>query len=127
MSRYHAEIEADLHRQASTALDIVLQCVVNTSQVVKIRDAGSMHGTFLNNEKVGSDEARLLAAGDKITFGMPVYRNQTVFKPATMTVGVEFRNASVIPSMAQKFVPPANDYMQCSCQQFSQSRLYCPG
>ncbi|ROW00786.1 hypothetical protein VMCG_06493 [Cytospora schulzeri] len=89
MSRHHAEIEADLHRQASTALDSVLQ------YVIKIRDAGSMHGTFLNKEKVGSDEAKPLAAGDEITFGMPVYRNQTVFKPATMTVGMEFRNARV--------------------------------
>ncbi|ROV93752.1 hypothetical protein VSDG_06986 [Cytospora chrysosperma] len=64
------------------------------SPVVKIRDAGSMHGTFLNSEKVGSAEARLLVDGDKITFGMPVYRNQTIFKPATMTVGIEFRNAA---------------------------------
>lgn len=53
-----------------------------------------MHGTFLNDEKVSS-ESRPLVAGDKITFGMPVYRNQTVFKPATMTVEMEFRNALV--------------------------------
>ncbi|KUI74309.1 hypothetical protein VM1G_09817 [Cytospora mali] len=64
------------------------------SPVVKIRDAGSMHGTYLNDEKVGSDEARPVVAGDKITFGMPVYRNQTIFKPTTMKVEMEFRNAT---------------------------------
>lgn len=75
------------------ALDINLDHVVNASQALKVRDAGSMHGTYLNKEKLGSDIARPLVAGDEMTFGMPVYRNQTIFKPATMTVGVEFRNA----------------------------------
>ncbi|ROW10057.1 hypothetical protein VPNG_06570 [Cytospora leucostoma] len=64
------------------------------SPALKVRDAGSMHGTYLNKEKLGSDIARPLVAGDEMTFGMPVYRNQTIFKPATMTVGVEFRNAA---------------------------------
>lgn len=101
MSRQHAEIEADFHKQASNAplrcSKMALQCVINTSQAVKIRDLGSMHGTLLNGEQVG-DESRPLVAGDEVTFGMPVYRNQTIFKPASMTVGLEFQNALVMPS-----------------------------
>lgn len=74
MSREHAEIEADI-----------------PGQVVRIRDAGSMHGTLLNGETLDTEAARPLAAGDEVTFGSPVYRNQKTFKPATVTVGMEFQ------------------------------------
>ncbi|KAK7746335.1 hypothetical protein SLS53_002294 [Cytospora paraplurivora] len=86
-------VQEDSDRRVE-ALDINLGHIVNVSQALKVRDAGSMHGTYLNKEKLSSDIARLLVPGDEMTFGMPVYRNQTIFKPATMTVGVEFRNAA---------------------------------
>ncbi|KAI7780901.1 hypothetical protein LA080_015468 [Diaporthe eres] len=76
MSREHAEIEADIPRQ-----------------VVRIRDAGSMHGTYLNDEPLDTEVARPLVVGDEVTFGSSVYRNQRTFKPATVTVGIEFQTA----------------------------------
>lgn len=74
MSREHAEIEADM-----------------AGQVVRIRDAGSMHGTVLNDEPLETEVARPLVSGDEVTFGSSVYRNQKTFKPATVTVGIEFQ------------------------------------
>ncbi|KAJ0119312.1 hypothetical protein J7T55_013550 [Diaporthe amygdali] len=76
MSRDHAEIIADI-----------------PAHVIRIRDAGSMHGTYLNNEPLESEDGRPLVAGDKVTFGVPVYRNQKTFQPAIVTVGMEFQNA----------------------------------
>lgn len=62
----------------------------NWSQVVRIRDAGSMHGTLLNGETLEAEVARPLVSGDEVTFGSSVYRNQKTFKPATVTVDMEF-------------------------------------
>ena len=62
-------------------------------QVVRIRDVNSMHGTLLNNELLNNDVGRPLAAGDEVTFGSPVYRNQKTFQPATVIVDIEFRTA----------------------------------
>lgn len=70
--------------------------VANWLQVIRIRDAGSMHGTYLNDEPLDTEVARPLAAGDEITFGSSVYRNQKTFKPATVTVGIEFQTPSVL-------------------------------
>ena len=69
-----------------------------------------MHGTYLNKEKVGSDESRPLVAGDEVTFGMPVYRNQTIFKPATIAVVMEFRKALVL-LLIENGVFLANNYL----------------
>lgn len=55
-----------------------------------------MHGTYLNEEPLDTEVARPLAAGDEVTFGSSVYRNQKTFKPATVTVGVEFQTQSVL-------------------------------
>lgn len=70
--------------------------MTNWFQVVRIRDAGSMHGTYLNDEPLDTEVTRPLTAGDEITFGSSVYRNQKTFKPATVTVGIEFQSASVL-------------------------------
>jgi hypothetical protein len=75
--------------------------VANRSQVVRIRDAGSMHGTFLNDEPLEREVARPLGTGDEVTFGSSVYRNQKTFKPATVTVGVEFQTASVLATIVE--------------------------
>lgn len=98
MSRDHAEIEADIPRQVSHVLKMYSR-VQSTDwfQIVRIRDAGSMHGTFLNDEPL-DEVARPLVGGDEVTFGSSVYRNQKTFKPATVTVGIEFQTASVLPT-----------------------------
>lgn len=74
MSREHAEIEADIPKQ-----------------VVRIRDAGSMHGTLLNGKTLETGVSRPLVSNDKVTFGSSVYRNQKTFNPTTVTVGMEFQ------------------------------------
>ncbi|POS73843.1 hypothetical protein DHEL01_v207760 [Diaporthe helianthi] len=84
MSREHAEIEADI-----------------PEQVVRIRDAGSMHGTLLNKEPLKTKVPRPLVSGDEIMFGSSIYRNQKTFTPATVTVGMEFQFRSV-PAIVTK-------------------------
>lgn len=55
-----------------------------------------MHGTYLNDEPLDTEVARPLVVGDEVTFGSSVYRNQRTFKPATVTVGIEFQTALVL-------------------------------
>lgn len=52
-----------------------------------------MHGTYVNGDKVAPTERRLLATGDKLVFGMAVYRNQQTFQPAEVEIGVDFQAA----------------------------------
>lgn len=52
-----------------------------------------MHGTSLNGEKIGSLEPRPLTQGDKLVFGISVYRNQQTFQPTEVKVGIEFHKA----------------------------------
>lgn len=63
------------------------------SQKVLITDLNSMHGTSLNGEKIGSLEPRPLTQGDKLVFGISVYRNQQTFQPTEVKVGIEFHKA----------------------------------
>lgn len=58
-----------------------------------------MHGTYLNEEPLDTEVARPLAVGDEVTFGSSVYRNQKTFKPATVTVGIEFQTLSVLVTL----------------------------
>ncbi|KAK0720753.1 hypothetical protein B0H67DRAFT_552875 [Lasiosphaeris hirsuta] len=75
MSRKHAEIVADLR-----------------DKKVEIRDLGSLHGTYLNNEveKIPKNELRELKDGDSIKFGVPVLRGHDTFSPTTVKVGISF-------------------------------------
>ncbi|TEY35918.1 hypothetical protein BOTCAL_0575g00010 [Botryotinia calthae] len=71
MSRNHAEI-------IYSPLD----------NVVQIRDLGSMHGTFLNGEKLGG-EAKPLNSNDEIVFGIGVKRGMDLFQPCHFEVNYE--------------------------------------
>ncbi|KAM0141982.1 hypothetical protein ACHAP3_001975 [Botrytis cinerea] len=71
MSRNHAEI-------IYSPLD----------NVVRIRDLGSMHGTFLNGKKLGGD-AKSLNANDEIVFGIGVKRGMDLFQPCHFEVNYE--------------------------------------
>ncbi|KAK0626914.1 hypothetical protein B0T14DRAFT_122057 [Immersiella caudata] len=78
MSRKHAEIKAD----------------VDTLKV-KIRDLGSLHGTYLNDGPDGlSKEFRELRDGDSIRFGVGVWRGSESFVPTTVKVGIAFDHRS---------------------------------
>ncbi|TGO28486.1 hypothetical protein BPAE_0027g00530 [Botrytis paeoniae] len=56
--------------------------------VVQIRDLGSMHGTFLNGEKLG-EEAKPLNSNDQIVFGIGVRRGMDLFQPCHFEVNYE--------------------------------------
>ncbi|KAK3359092.1 hypothetical protein B0T25DRAFT_514700 [Lasiosphaeria hispida] len=75
MSRKHAEIIADLD-----------------DKKIEIRDLGSLHGTYVNNEvdKIPQNELRELKDGDSIKFGVPVLRGHDTFSPTTVKVGISF-------------------------------------
>ncbi|TGO87781.1 hypothetical protein BPOR_0204g00100 [Botrytis porri] len=56
--------------------------------VVQIRDLGSMHGTFLNGEKLG-EEAKPLNSNDQVVFGIGVRRGMDLFQPCHFEVNYE--------------------------------------
>ncbi|QSZ31777.1 hypothetical protein DSL72_001346 [Monilinia vaccinii-corymbosi] len=71
MSRDHAEI------------------IYNPSEKkIKIRDLGSMHGTFVNGEKLG-DDIKPLNLNDKIVFGTGVRRGMEMFPACHFDVAYE--------------------------------------
>ncbi|KAL4778101.1 hypothetical protein BJX76DRAFT_344113 [Aspergillus varians] len=64
MSRTHAIIRASLEKK-----------------IIYIRDPGSMHGTWLNKEKIPIDKDVALSNGDVLTFGVEVVRGSDTFPP----------------------------------------------
>ncbi|PLN81573.1 hypothetical protein BDW42DRAFT_185339 [Aspergillus taichungensis] len=64
MSRNHATLRAGLDEKK-----------------IYIRDGGSMHGTWLNGEKVPGDKDTAIHDGDLVTFGAQVVRGTETFSP----------------------------------------------
>lgn len=61
-----------------------------------IRDLDSMHGTYLNKDRVDSKPTPLRPE-DELIFGLPVYRHDTNFEPVHVRVdGIEFQEAWVV-------------------------------
>ncbi|KAF7858429.1 hypothetical protein EAF04_009030 [Stromatinia cepivora] len=71
MSRNHAEI-----------------IYIPSENVIQIRDVGSMHGTFVNGEKLG-DEAKTLNINDRIVFGIAVRRGMDMFPACHFNVNYQ--------------------------------------
>ncbi|KAK4219591.1 hypothetical protein QBC37DRAFT_108721 [Rhypophila decipiens] len=76
MSRNHAEIVANLD-----------------DKKVIIKDLGSLHGTFLNDEKdrLEKGEVREVRNGDKLQLGVSIFRGSDSFPPTTLDIGIEYR------------------------------------
>nr|CAD11383.1 putative protein [Neurospora crassa] len=74
MSRQHAEIIADF-----------------TQKRLKLRDLGSLHGTYINksDQRLEKDEQVEIKDGDNIRFGVDVMR-KTTFPPTIVKVGLEY-------------------------------------
>ncbi|KAK3377864.1 hypothetical protein B0H63DRAFT_227939 [Podospora didyma] len=73
MSRQHAEIVANLDEKK-----------------LEIRDLGSLHGTFINDElqRLNKNESRELNDGDRLVFGVGIQRGDDSFAPTTLRVGI---------------------------------------
>ncbi|KAK4193107.1 hypothetical protein QBC35DRAFT_469430 [Podospora australis] len=105
MSRQHAEIVADLGKQK-----------------VQVRDLGSLHGTFLNStEKLPAKELCDLRDGDELSFGLPILRGNTEYKPTTVKVGIAFKirisrsyDTSTFRDSSTFQVPDGSECSDCS-------------
>lgn len=81
MSRQHAEIIADF-----------------TSKRLKLRDLGSLHGTYVNesDQRLEKDQQVEIKDGDNIRFGVDIMRKKT-FPPTIVKVGLDY----IEPPMAK--------------------------
>ncbi|KAL1845284.1 hypothetical protein VTK73DRAFT_743 [Phialemonium thermophilum] len=107
MSRTHAVVTADLD-----------------NQTVEISDCGSLHGTFLNGEsdRLPIGEPQQLHDGDRLVFGLEIFRNGEAFNPVNVTVGVDFETsdsaAAAPPVTGSTFrVPDEEDDLSDDCRE----------
>lgn len=84
MSRQHAIIRADPHNQMLT-----------------VQDDGSMHGTFLNGDRVGKEPVELLAS-DILTFGTEVVRGDETYQPLKISVNYDWEEQEENEEAASK-------------------------
>lgn len=73
MSRDHAEM-----------------CLNPESNTITIHDIGSMHGTFVNNNKLATREPTSVSDGDEITFGAEVKRGPETFAACSFQVKIDY-------------------------------------
>ncbi|KAK4104643.1 hypothetical protein N658DRAFT_185101 [Parathielavia hyrcaniae] len=77
MSRLHARLTARMDKNE-----------------IEIKDLGSLHGTFLNDERIPADQWREVKDGDTLRFGAPISRGNEEFLPTTAKVGIECRDCN---------------------------------
>lgn len=60
-------------------------------QRLKLRDLGSLHGTYVNgsDERLGKKQEVEIKDGDNIRFGVDIMRKMT-FPPTNVKLGVDF-------------------------------------
>ncbi|KAJ4307580.1 hypothetical protein N0V84_012630 [Fusarium piperis] len=73
MSRTHAELKLDVDKQK-----------------VYIKDNGSLHGTYKNEQRLLRGSFTILATGDMVKFGIPIERGMERYPPCTMKARLEF-------------------------------------
>jgi hypothetical protein len=73
MSRNHAKVEFNAKNRE-----------------VSIVDTGSLHGTFLDDSKLGSHMRFVLASGQTLSFGVPIERGYETHSPLKMRVGLQY-------------------------------------
>ncbi|KAL0942392.1 Factor arrest protein 10 [Colletotrichum truncatum] len=81
MSRDHAELSVDWYHKK-----------------VYIKDTASLHGTYLNSQRLSQDEPHELSQGDTIKFGVDIQRSSELFPPCTVLVGFEFDPLQIHPT-----------------------------
>ncbi|ORY68921.1 uncharacterized protein BCR38DRAFT_482395 [Pseudomassariella vexata] len=100
MSRQHAELIANFDNKS-----------------ISIKDIGSLHGTFHTSngteKRLPEKEQVKLANGDKIRFGIDIYRSQQTFPPSTVEVHMNWSQpiseTKAILSSTNKFTVPDYD------------------
>lgn len=90
MSRKHAKLEADL-----------------VKKVVYIKDEGSTHGTYLNNESVKS--LHPLASGDEVRFGIQIDRSKESYPPLLASINVNWLYTVPVVSSGTYRLPEETD------------------
>ncbi|PLB35788.1 FHA domain protein [Aspergillus candidus] len=63
---------------------------------IYIRDGGSMHGTWLNGEKVPGDKDTAIHDGDLVTFGAQVIRGTETFSPLKVRCECEWPGPGLV-------------------------------
>ena len=56
-------------------------------------DIGSLHGTFLNGEKLEKNIPKRLQNGDVLKFGMEIVRGEAVYPQCAVEVQIEHHSA----------------------------------
>ncbi|PYH95311.1 hypothetical protein BO71DRAFT_398096 [Aspergillus ellipticus CBS 707.79] len=93
MSRNHARIWANLDEK-----------------LLYIRDGGSMHGTWVNEKKIPTDEDIVIKHGDVVTFGSTVVRGTDTFPPLKVRCEIEWPIPAPRPVLATNtFCVPEDD------------------
>ncbi|KAL4903918.1 hypothetical protein BDW74DRAFT_179501 [Aspergillus multicolor] len=85
-------------------------CASLDKKLIYIRDPGSMHGTWLNKEKIPVNKDITLCDGDELTFGVEVVRAADSFPP--LKVRCECRWSEIPKERVQKsqHQPSTNTY-----------------
>lgn len=65
--------------------------------MVTIKDAGSLHGTYVNKEKLGKKERRHVQASDVLTFGTTVDRGVAQYHPFEVDTDLTFGTEVYVP------------------------------
>lgn len=84
MSRQHALLRADPY-----------------DQILTIQDDGSMHGTFLNGDRVGKERVDLIP-GDIVTFGTEVVRGVDTYQPLKVSIHYDWDEENRDKDMVSK-------------------------
>jgi hypothetical protein len=75
MSRTHAILHASFEEKVRCRCSIsIFFLLTEDLQLLYIRDPGSMHGIWLNREKLPVDKDTIVNNGDVLTFGVEVVR-----------------------------------------------------
>ncbi|PWY91379.1 FHA domain protein [Aspergillus sclerotioniger CBS 115572] len=65
--------------------------------LVYIRDGGSMHGTWINENKISSEEGTVIQHGDVVTFGSTVFRGRETYPPLRVRCEFEWPDPLYVP------------------------------
>ena len=57
---------------------------------MSLTDQGSLHGTYVNNDRILANQPQVLQDGDTIDFGLPIIRNHEEFPPTRVRVNFDF-------------------------------------